>query len=102
MTARIFQQSKSSMQSGKAQVGRWALEHEPSEAKRPDPLTGWAGSGDMNRQVRLTFDTLDAARAYCERVGLDFHVVADQERPLRLQTYADNFAVGPITPAGDA
>ncbi len=101
MTARIFQQSKSSMQSGKAQVGRWVLEHEPREAKRPDALTGWAGSGDMNQQVRLNFDTLEAAQAYCERVGLDFHVQRNHERPLRLQTYADNFAVGAITPAGE-
>ena len=101
MTARIFQLSKSSMQSGKARVGSWVLEHEPSEPKRPDPLTGWAGSGDTNRQVRLTFDTLDAAKAYCERVGLAFQIVPSHERPLRLQAYADNFAIGPIVPAGD-
>ncbi|MBV9840538.1 MAG: ETC complex I subunit [Sphingomonadaceae bacterium] len=101
MAARIYQQAKSSMQSGKAQVGRWVLEHEPAEPKRPDPLTGWAGSGDMNRQVRLTFDSLDAARAYCQREGLPYHVVSNQQRPLRLQAYADNFSVGPITPAGE-
>jgi hypothetical protein len=27
--------------------------------------------------------------------------VAGHERTLKLQAYADNFAVGPITPAGD-
>ena len=102
MSARIFQQTKSSMQSGKARVGRWTLEHEPAEAKRPDPLTGWAGSGDMNRQVRLSFDSLDAAKAYCDRLGLDYVVVPSHERPLRLQAYADNFAVGAIVPAGES
>jgi hypothetical protein len=102
MAARIYQLTKSSMQSGKAQVGRWMLEHEPSEPRRPDPLTGWAGSGDTARQVRLTFDTLDAARAYAERVGLAYHVVPAPGREPRLQTYADNFAVGPIVPAGES
>ena len=101
MTARIYQQGKSSMQSGKAQAGRWVLEHEPAEAKRPDPLTGWAGSGDMKRQLRLTFDSLDAARAYCQREDLAYHVVPSHDRPLRLQTYADNFVVGPIVPVGE-
>jgi ETC complex I subunit conserved region len=101
MGARIYQQAKSSMQSGKAQTGRWVLEHERAEPERPDPLTGWAGSGDMNSQVRLGFDSLDAARAYAERVGLAYHVVPNQERPLRLQAYADNFVVGSIVPAGD-
>jgi hypothetical protein len=89
--ARIYQRAKSSMQSGRARVGQWVLEHEPSEPKRADPLTGWAGSGDTRDQVRLSFDTLDAAQAYAEKHALDYHVVPAAERTLKLQTYADNF-----------
>lgn len=94
--ARIYQQIKNAMQSGRARTGSWVLEHEPTEAKRPDPLTGWAGSGDTRGQVRLTFPTLDAAKAYAEREGLTAHVVAGPEKKLKLQAYADNFQVGPI------
>ena len=89
--ARIYQRAKSSMQSGRARVGSWMLEHEPSEPKLPDPLTGWAGSGDTRDQVRLSFPTLEAARAYAERHGLACSIVPPAERKLKLQAYADNF-----------
>jgi hypothetical protein len=90
--ARIRQRVKSSMQSGRAREGAWVLEYEPSEAKRADPLTGWAGSGDVREQVRLGFPTLDAAKAYAERNGLSYHVSGiDSGRTLKIQAYADNF-----------
>ena len=91
-TARIFQKPKNAMQSGRARTDRWTLEFEPAEAKRADPLTGWAGSGDTHEQVTLGFATLDAAKAYAEKHGLAYHVTVGQvERPLKLQVYADNF-----------
>ncbi|WP_375394843.1 ETC complex I subunit [uncultured Sphingomonas sp.] len=90
-TARIFQRPKNSMSSGKALTDRWQLEFAPAEAKRPDPLTGWAGSGDTRDQLRLRFPTCEAAIAYCEREGLAFSVVPAPEKTLKLQAYADNF-----------
>ncbi len=90
--ARIRQRVKSAMQSGRANEGAWVLEYEPAEAKRADPLTGWAGSGDTREQVRLGFPTLDAAKEYAERNGLAYHVtVGTAARTLKLQAYADNF-----------
>ena len=94
--ARIYQRIKNAMQSGRARTDEWVLEYEPKEAKRPDPLTGWAGSGDTREQVKLSFPTLDAARSYADREGLTVHVVAGSGPKLKLQTYADNFMVGPI------
>jgi hypothetical protein len=89
---RIRQRIKSSMQSGRAREGSWVLEFEPAEAQRPDPLTGWAGSGDTRAQVRLSFPSLDAAKAYCEQHGLSYHVsVGEMEPKVKLQAYADNF-----------
>jgi hypothetical protein len=94
--ARIYQRTKNAMQSGRARTDEWVLEYEPTEAQRPDPLTGWAGSGDTRDQIRLSFPTLDAARAYADREGLTAHVVPGAGRTLKLQAYADNFMVGPI------
>ena len=90
-TARIYQRPKNAMQSGRARTDRWVLEFEPAEAKRPDPLTGWAGSGDTREQVRLSFPTVEAAQAYAEREGLAFTVIPAPARTLKLQAYADNF-----------
>ena len=90
-TARIYQRPKNAMQSGRARTDGWVLDFEPGEAKRPDPLTGWAGSGDTREQVKLGFPTQEAAIAYAEREGLAFTVIAAPERKLKLQAYADNF-----------
>ncbi|WP_339561356.1 ETC complex I subunit [Pseudomonas sp. EA_65y_Pfl1_P113] len=89
--ARIYQRPKNSMSSGRARTSIWMLDFAPAEAKLPDPLTGWAGSGDTRDQLRLTFPTQEAAIAYAEREGLAFTVLPAPERTLKLQSYADNF-----------
>jgi hypothetical protein len=89
--ARIFQQGARATQSGKARQDNWILEPEPSEARRPDPLMGWAGSGDTETQVHLSFPTLEAAQAYAARMGYDAEVVPAAPRRLILQSYAENF-----------
>ncbi|KPP96242.1 ETC complex I subunit [Erythrobacter sp. HL-111] len=91
MPAVIYQQPKSAMQSGKAQTDTWVLEFERSQALRPDPLMGWAGSGDTQAQVRLNFPTKEAARAYAEKHGIPARVHATPPKRLKLQAYADNF-----------
>ncbi len=91
MAARIYQLPKNAMQSGKARTQSWVLEFEPAERKRPDPLMGWAGSGDTREQVKLTFPSAEAAKAYADREGIACHVVPAPGRTLKLQAYADNF-----------
>lgn len=91
MAARLFQRSKNAMQSGKAREGVWVLEFESHAPRRPDPLTGWSGGADTQAQVTLTFDTLEAAKAYVAREGVAYHLVPSAPRSLKLQSYADNF-----------
>ena len=91
MTARIYQRPKNAMQSGKALTDQWILEFAPSEARRPDPLMGWAGSGDTQVQVVLYFESRDAALAYAARYGIAARVAATPPRRLKLQAYSDNF-----------
>lgn len=89
--ARIYQKVKNAMQSGRAGTDSWILEYEPSEAKRPDPLMGWAGSGDTRQQLTLKFPTLEAAQAYAASKGISAHVIAPPQKRLKIQAYADNF-----------
>lgn len=91
MPARIFQRPKNAMQSGKARLDEWVLDFVPSEAKRPDPLMGWAGSGDMQSQVQLKFLTAEAAQAYAAKHGIVAEVHSVPPRRLKIQAYADNF-----------
>lgn len=90
-SARIYQRMKNAMQSGRYRVGQWVLEFETDDRLRADPLMGWTGSGDTRRQIRLTFPTIEAAKAYAEQQGLACHVIPLGERTLKLQSYADNF-----------
>ena len=91
MAARLYQRYRNAMQSGKARTGEWVLEFESRAAKRPDPLTGWSGGADTQEQVSLTFPSLEAAKTYAERYGIDFHLVPPAQPKLKLQAYADNF-----------
>ncbi len=91
MSARIFQRPKNAMQSGKALLDEWILEFAPAEARKADPLMGWAGSGDTQVQVVLKFATQLEAQAYADRHGITATVHAVPPRRLKLQTYADNF-----------
>ncbi len=91
MPARIYQQPKNAMQSGRALTDRWVLEFEQSEARRADPLMGWTGSGDTQAQVRLAFPDKAAAKAYADKHGIAARVHTTPPRSLKLQAYADNF-----------
>lgn len=89
--ARISQIGRKTTQSGKANAGLWLLEFERQEPLRPDPLTGWNGSGDTNTQVRITFRTRDEAIDFCNRKGFQYHLVEPTPVKMKIQAYADNF-----------
>ena len=92
MQARIFQRPKNAMQSGKALTDQWILDFVPAEAQRPDPLMGWAGSGDTQRQLQLRFPSKEAAVAYADKHGIDYLVKdAAVEHGIRPKSYAENF-----------
>jgi hypothetical protein len=92
MTARIYQPSKTAMQSGRANTKAWVIDFEPQEACQVEPLMGWTSSGDMNQEVQLRFATKEEAIAYCERLGIAYQVSEAKPSSRRGLSYADNFA----------
>jgi hypothetical protein len=91
MPARIYRPSRTAMQSGTAKTKSWVLEFEPSAAKEIEPLMGYTSSVDTRRQLKLRFDSREAAVAYAERHGIDYTVFERQEQKRRKMAYADNF-----------
>lgn len=89
--ARISEIDRRTTQSGRANSGIWILEFERQVPQRPDPLTGWNGSGDTKTQVRITFRTKEEAIAYAERNEIPYHLVPATPVKLKIQAYADNF-----------
>ena len=94
MPVRIYRPARNAMQSGKAKTDQWVLEHEAAEPRRVDPLMGWTSSADTQSQVRLRFDSREAAEAYAEEKGLEFDVVPPKPRKanIRQRGYGENFA----------
>ena len=82
------------MQSGTGQTKQWMLEFAPSARSSPEPLMGWTSSGDTQTQVRLAFESKEAAVAYAEENGIDAAVIEPKiRRPvIRPRGYGENFA----------
>ena len=102
MRARIYQPARTAMSSGTAKTKNWVLEYAPAEAREIDPLMGWTGSGDTQSQVRMTFDSKDAALEYAREKGIAALVVEPHKRKpnIRAGGYGENFATsrkGPWT-----
>jgi NADH dehydrogenase len=95
MRARIYQPSKTAMSSGTAKTNHWILEFAPESPREIDPLMGWTSSSDTQSQVRLKFDTLDAAKAYAKEHGIEVvQLTPNKRKPnIRARGYAENFAV---------
>jgi NADH dehydrogenase len=93
-TARIYRPAKTAMQSGTAKTHDWVLEFAPASAREVDPLMGWTSSTDTQAQVRLRFETKEAALAYAAEHGIDVIVQEPKERRpnLRAGGYGENFA----------
>ena len=94
MLARIYQPARNAMQSGQGKTKLWILEFAPEEAQTVDPLMGWTGSSDMRSQLRMRFDSREAAVAYAKRNGIAYRVVEPKARKavVRPGGYGDNFA----------
>lgn len=94
MRARIYQPAKTAMQSGTAKTHQWVLEFAPASEREVDPLMGWTSSSDTQAQVRLKFETREAALAYAVEKGLEVDVVAPKPRKaiIRPRGYGENFA----------
>ena len=94
MRARIYQPAKTAMQSGTAKTHLWVLEFAPASAREVDPLMGWTSSDDTQSQVRLRFETREAAEAYAQEKGIGYDVTLPQKRKpnVRARGYGENFA----------
>ncbi|QCO57614.1 ETC complex I subunit (plasmid) [Pseudorhodobacter turbinis] len=94
MRARIYQPARNAMQSGTAKTKNWVLDFVPASARSVDPLMGWTSSEDMNAQVRLRFDSREAAETYAKAHGIQYSVTETKPRKANIRPggYGDNFA----------
>ena len=92
MLAKIYRPAKNAMQSGKAATKKWRLEFVLAAAPRPDALMGWISGADPNGQVRLEFDSKDAAIAFARDHAIPHQVAEAPEVKRQIKSYSNNFA----------
>jgi uncharacterized protein YeaC (DUF1315 family) len=88
--AKIYQPSKTAMQSGKARTKFWVLEFEKSNSSK-DFVMGWTSSSNTNEQVKLKFETQEQAIKYAEQNNIQFVLITTKPNKLIIKAYADNF-----------
>ena len=95
MKAKIYKPAKSTMQSGRANTDRWVLEYELETPRRVEGLMGWTSANDTLNQVKMRFESKEAAIAFAESRGFDYAVSEEQARKVIPRTYLDNFKYRP-------
>lgn len=100
MRARIYRPARNAMTSGMAKTRKWVLDYAPASAREVDPLMGWTSSDDTQSQVRLRFDSKEAALEYAEDHGIEAEVVEPKPRKANIRPggYGENFATNRRTP----
>ena len=88
--AKIYQPSKTAMQSGKARTKFWVLEFDKSNSSK-DFVMGWTSSSNTNDQVKLKFETQEQAIKYAEENNIQFNLITPNKNKLIIKSYADNF-----------
>jgi len=100
MPARIYKPARNVMQSGTARSKRWVLEFAPASRREVDPLMGWTSSEDTQAQVKLRFDSKEAALKYAEAHGIEAIVQEPKRRKANVRPggYGENFATNRRAP----
>lgn len=94
MRARIFKPARNAMTSGMAKTRSWVMVFAPQSPRKIDPLMGWTSSDDTQSQVRLRFDSKEAALEYADVHGIEVDLQEPKIRKANIRPggYGDNFA----------
>lgn len=91
LKAKIYRPAKTAMQSGRAKARKWVFEYVPMQKNSPEPLMGW-NSGGTIQQIRLEFDSEEAAIAYAREKGVAYETIEPKKRLYKPKSYAANYA----------
>ena len=88
--AKIYNPSKSAMQSGLGKTNKWILEFETKDPTK-NPLMGWESSSDTFTELKLEFSSKELAINYAKKKKINFEIIEPKKRKIVKKSYADNF-----------
>ena len=89
-SAKIYQPTKTPMQSGLGKTKNWILEFETKNSYT-NALMGWESSADTLSEVKLEFSTKDLAINYAKKNNIEYYIIKSQKRKIVKKSYSDNF-----------
>jgi len=87
---KIYQPTKTAMQSGLGNTKLWILEF-ITKNSGTNSLMGWESSTDTMSEIKLEFDSKEIAVEYAKKNNLNYTVLESQKRKLVKKSYSDNF-----------
>ena len=93
MTIKIYQPSKSSMQSGHRNTKKWLAEYISDSEQVKDTLMGWNSSLDTKSQIKVFFNTKEQAIKWAKKNNYQYFVEDPKKRKIKLKNYASNFHI---------
>ncbi|GHJ87034.1 hypothetical protein NliqN6_3436 [Naganishia liquefaciens] len=92
-TVRIFQPTKTTMQSGKMGNNHWRIDFDVLEGggRWENSLMGWGSSADYMQGSTMKFKTQEDAIHFAEKQGWNYHVDKAHKERIPPKSYAENF-----------
>ncbi len=90
-TVRIYQPSKTVMQSGQGKTKKWCVSFETEDPLIPEPLMGWIKSRDMSLELHLSFSSLKEALQFAKLKGVHYTIYNPTEISIIPKSYGANF-----------
>jgi hypothetical protein len=90
-TVRIYQPSKTAMQSGKEKTKKWLVKFETKDPLITEPLMGWVESYDMSQELHLSFPSLSEALSFVTTNGFSYTICNPYQGVMIPKNYATNF-----------
>ena len=95
MKVRIYKPAQTAMSSGVAKTKNWILEYERIGGQGPEALMGWNASADTLNQVKLRFESAEAAIEYAVSQEWQYSLAKDHKKRIQPRHYGDNFKFFP-------
>ena len=88
--AKIYNPSKTAMQSGTSKFDKWIIEF-ITEEPGVNPLMGWESSTDTLGELKLEFSTKELAVDYANKNKIKYELIESNKRKIVKKSYSDNF-----------
>jgi len=92
MKFKIYQPTKSAMQSGKKNNNKWIMEVlEEENIRSKNELMGWVSADNTSSQLRFEFASKEEAQNFAKTQNFSYEIFEPKRASLKKKSYAANF-----------